>query len=178
MANTVIAIFEKAEQAQSAQNHLLTQGFSQSQVNIKTASYKSETQKPVEDEQEHDFIESITAFFKDLFGADHKDITHYTEAGRHRTIVAVHTDTSEEAEQVSRILDDYGAIDVNETSGSYFPENEKTSGSHQFSDDALHNPAPNQSLNENSGTHARVSGIKSRIIQRSVDKGGLQSDNL
>ena len=170
MANTVIAIFEQADEAQAAQSHLLTHGFLQSQVNIKTASYKSEVQNADESEQEPDFMESITAFFKDLFGTDHKDIAHYAAAGKHRTIVTVHTDTSEEAEQVAQILDDNGAIDVNETSGSYFPENEKASVQHQFSDDAVHNSERNSLSDETSEAHTRASGIKSRIIQRAADK--------
>lgn len=170
MANTVIAIFEQADEAQVAQSHLLTHGFLQSQVNIKTASYKSEVQNTEESEQEPDFMESITAFFKDLFGAEHKEVSHYAAAGRHRTIVTVHTDTSEEAEQVAQILDDNGAIDVHETSGSYFPENEKPSAQHQFSDDALHHSAQNSLSDETGAAHTRVSGIKSRIIQRAADK--------
>ena len=166
MANTVIAIFEQADEAQLAQSQLLSYGVLQSQVNIKTASYKSESQDHAEEEHEHDFMGSITAFFKDLFGNDHEDVHHYATAGRHRTIVTVHTETSEEAEQVARILDDNGAIDINETSGSYFPEHEKSSTQHQFADDSVHNPLQNQLTDENSEMNTRVSGIKSRIIQR------------
>ncbi|WP_221391530.1 hypothetical protein [Dyadobacter sp. NIV53] len=173
MANTVIAIFEEAEQAQTAQGHLLTHGFSQ--VNIKTASYKSEASNA--EEKEQDLIDSITTFFRDLFGADHQDITHYAEAGRHRTIVTVHTDTSEEAEQVAGILDENGAIDVNETSGSYFPENDESTTQHQFLDDSVHNPAQNHSFEENSEDRTRVNRIKSRIIQRSIDKGSFSAES-
>ena len=169
MANTVIAIFEQADEAQTAQSHLLTHGILQSQVNIKTASYKSEVESPEESEQEHDIMESITDFFKGLFGTDHKEIPNYAAAGRHRTIVTVHTDSSEEAEQVAGILDDHGAIDVNETSGSYFPENEKSTTKHQFTDDSLHNPAQ-EHHDEVSEFHTRASRIRSRIVQRSADK--------
>ena len=177
MANTVIAIFEQADEAQAAQSHLLAHGFPQSQVNIKTASYKSEAPSTDESEEEPDFMESITAFFKDLFGADHKDVNHYAAAGRHRTIITVHTDTSEEAEQVAQILDDNGAINVNETSGSYFPENEKPLAQHQFSDDALHNPVLNSLSDETSEAHTRASGIKSRIIQRAADKDNRTAES-
>ena len=167
MANTVIAIFEQTDEAQLAQSQLLAYGILQSQVNIKTASYKSEDQEHPEDNHENDFMGSITAFFKDLFGNDHEDVHHYAAAGRHRTILTVHTETSEEAEQVARILDDNGAININETSGSYFPENEKSSTQHQFADDSVHNPLQNQLTDENSEMNTRASAIKSRIIQRS-----------
>ena len=177
MANTVIAIFEQADEAQLAQSQLLSYGVLQSQVNIKTASYKSESQDHAEEEHENDIMGSITAFFKDLFGTDHKDIAHYAAAGKHRTIVTVHTDTSEEAEQVAQILDDNGAIDVNETSGSYFPENEKPLAQHQFSDDALHNPVLNSLSDETSEAHTRASGIKSRIIQRAADKDNRTAES-
>ena len=171
MANTVIAIFDQAEQAQQAQDHLLTQGFTEQQVNIKTASYKAEPEdEPEENTHETGLMDNITAFFKDLFGTDDKEVANYAMAGKHRTIVTVHTDSGEEAQQVADILDSFGAIDVNETSGSYFPENEKSPTQHQFWEAPTHNAGETHS-SEESEIQARVSGIKSRIIQRSVDKG-------
>jgi len=66
---------------------------------------------------------------------------------------------------------------VSETSGSYFPENEEEVTQHQFSDDALHHPGQTHSSGENNEISSRVSGIKSRIIQRAADKGNLSAES-
>ncbi|RYZ00226.1 MAG: DUF2382 domain-containing protein, partial [Chitinophagaceae bacterium] len=58
---------------------------------------------------------SISGFFRNLFGADHADSARYSHvAERSDSIVTVHAVSREEAEIAAAILDRSGAIDVDE----------------------------------------------------------------
>jgi hypothetical protein len=124
MANTVVGIFEYESDAQDAQNYLLANGFADGEVDIKTASYKSDTASV--DEHDNDLIDRIGNFFKHLFDGDEEETKRYSEAGRRGTIVTVHATNAEEAESAAAILDQYGAVDVNESAANYSADREYT----------------------------------------------------
>jgi len=115
MSNTVIGIFEYTSEAQEAQKYLLANGFSDGQVDIKVSGTIDSTNTVDHD----DAGDKISNFFKNLFGDDDDEVNRYSEAGRKGTIVTVHARTADEAEVAARVLDNYGAVDVNETAGSF-----------------------------------------------------------
>jgi uncharacterized protein (TIGR02271 family) len=117
MSNTVIGIFEYTSEAQEAQKYLLNNGFSDGQVDLKVSGTIDNT-KTV-DHDHDDAGDKISNFFKNLFGDDDDEVNRYSEAGRKGTIVTVHARTADEAEVAARVLDNYGAVDVNETAGSF-----------------------------------------------------------
>lgn len=174
MANTIVSIFPNADQAKQAKEHLLTNGFSAAEVEVKIASYKSDDPVMASDDKHQNILEKVTAFFKDLFGADDQQVTQYAQEGSKGVILTVHTGTSEDAEKVTGILDSFGALDTAETSGSFYPEGEVKSGQHQFLDNPayLSSEVPVTSLD--AGYSARAARLKSRIVARSV---GKQSGN-
>jgi uncharacterized protein (TIGR02271 family) len=118
MANTVVGIFESQHQAQQAQSNLLSSGFTDAEVDIKTASYKSEAETSGADRDE-DFGDRIGNFFKDLFDGDEEETRRYSDAGRRGTIVTVHAANADLAQAAANILDEYGAVDVNETASGF-----------------------------------------------------------
>ncbi|CCH53484.1 hypothetical protein BN8_02582 [Fibrisoma limi BUZ 3] len=65
----------------------------------------------------------IGGFFRSLFGGDDDDeyttSRRYTDVANRGTVVSVYTQTSDEAEQAADILDDAGAVDVNERASQY-----------------------------------------------------------
>jgi len=117
MSNTVVGIFEYTSEAQEAKQYLLNNGFTDSQVDLKVSTSTSNTTHAVADEDAGD---KIGNFFRGLFGDDENEVNRYAEAGRKGTIVTVHARTADEAEVAARVLDNYGAVDVNETSGSFY----------------------------------------------------------
>lgn len=121
MANTVIGIFEREVDAQQAQNYLLANGFSAGDIDVTTSSYNAETTSSTHSKDDEDLGERISNFFKDLFDGDEDQTRRYSDAGRRGTIVTIHASTSEQAQTAATILDQYGAVDVNETAGSYNP---------------------------------------------------------
>ena len=114
MSQTVIGIFESVNQAQEAKSYLLANGFSSEHVDISNgsaSSYGSST-----DNTDNDgFGDRISNFFKNIFDDD-DEATSHIEAARRGTTVTVHTRTEDETLQVVQILDNFGAIDVNEFS--------------------------------------------------------------
>jgi len=120
MSNTVVGIFEYTSEAQEAQKYLLNNGFTDGQVDIKVSTSTNSTATTTTSVANEDAGDKIGNFFKGLFGDDENEVNRYSEAGRRGTIVTVHAKTADEAEVAARVLDNYGAVDVNETSGSFY----------------------------------------------------------
>ncbi|WP_026630996.1 YsnF/AvaK domain-containing protein [Dyadobacter alkalitolerans] len=119
MANTVVGIFEYESDAQEAQNYLLANGFAGGDVDIKTASYKSDQETSTVNNDDDDVMDRIGNFFRDLFDGDEEETRRYSEAGRRGTIVTVHAANAMEAENAAAILDQFGAVDVNDRAAQY-----------------------------------------------------------
>jgi uncharacterized protein (TIGR02271 family) len=61
----------------------------------------------------------IGGFFSSLFGDDDDDRNKYTHVANSGSLVTVHAQTEDEAERAADILDDAGAVDVNEKAVEY-----------------------------------------------------------
>lgn len=116
MAQTVIGIFDYTSEAQEAVHYLVNNGYDRS--NIDLSSRGAETEGTTADDYD-DTNNGVGGFFSNLFGTDNDDADKYTEVGRKGAIVTVHAKTTDEAESVAKILDNYGAIDVNERAAAY-----------------------------------------------------------
>ncbi|WAK02341.1 YsnF/AvaK domain-containing protein [Methylobacter sp. YRD-M1] len=105
MNQTVVGIFDDPSDAQDAVQQLLVHGFSRADIDISI-------QESVENE------DKISNFFTSLFGSD--EGRSYTAAARQcGAIVTVHTGSEDEAMQAAEILDDAGALDLDEQVGQY-----------------------------------------------------------
>lgn len=125
MSHTVIGVFTYTSEAQEAKQYLTNNGFSSSDIDIATQGENSSSTTG-------DNSDRIGSFFSNLFtNDDDADMrSKYTEAGRRGIIVTVHAKSADEAEKAVTILDNYGAIDVNES--SY--QDSSNSGSYQAAD--------------------------------------------
>ncbi|HEU5053926.1 MAG TPA: hypothetical protein VFT78_12480 [Hanamia sp.] len=105
MIKTVVAIFNTREEAETAAKDLYDNGFLKENVEVSS-----------EEEYEEDEAgeSSITRFFKNLFGSGEETSEKYSKVASKGFVVAVHTETEEEALEACDILDDNGAIDVND----------------------------------------------------------------
>jgi stress response protein YsnF len=122
MQQTVVAIFNNSADAQEAVNRLINAGLTRNNIDISVNS-KGNTQggnNEYDNNYREDNNESgISRFFKSLFGDDEEADTYTKVAGRSGTIVTVHANTNEEAQSAAQILDDAGAIDVDEQATQY-----------------------------------------------------------
>ena len=118
MAQTVIGIFKDSAEAQDARQHLLKNGFSDDRIDLAAQSATNYSGDTTRTDQDEDFGDRVSKFFKNLFG-DEDEATSYSRAASHGTVVTVHAMDEQEAERAADILDDYGAVDVNEYAASY-----------------------------------------------------------
>jgi len=122
MRQTVIGLFNKSSDAQQAVQRLLSNGFTNDNVDISLGTTSGTTSSPTgntnfdldnDDRDEHE--SGISRFFKNLFGEDDDtDVNRYSKASRGKSIVTVHALSDEEAKRASDILDDAGAVDIDE----------------------------------------------------------------
>lgn len=138
---TVVGIFDSASEAQQAVDQLISKGFSQSNIDISAntagSNYSTDSDAIIPDRHANtsgtmteevvdgakDTGDSIGGFFKSLFGgSDDDDDNNYqkhTEVGRRGSVVTVHAQSEDEAERAADILDDNGAVDVDERASQY-----------------------------------------------------------
>ncbi|WP_020606583.1 YsnF/AvaK domain-containing protein [Spirosoma spitsbergense] len=147
MAQTVIGIFDNTSEAQQAVDQLVSNGFSRSQVDISaytdtgtntgvdattegstrgalipdrhTNTSGTTTEEVVDDTK--DVGDSIGSFFSSLFGGsdEEDDRKKYSAVGSRSSIVTVHAETEDEAKRAADLLDDNGAVDVNERAAQH-----------------------------------------------------------
>jgi len=115
MAQTVVGIFDSSAEAQRAVEQLTSRGFSSSNIDVaNNTTNRSASSTGTGDEHES----GIGRFFRTLFSDDDSD-KYTTVANRSQSIVTVHAQSSDEAEMAADILDEYGAVDVDEKAASY-----------------------------------------------------------
>jgi len=115
MSQTVIGIFEKSADAQEAKQTLISNGFDLSQIDV-NHNVDADDDRTT-DGQRTETGGKISNFFSRLFD-DEDESDRYTRAGSRGSIVTVHAVTEQEALAAADILDDCGAVDVNEFAGS------------------------------------------------------------
>ena len=136
MDQTVVGMFDTADQAQQAAQKLAAAGFGMDYVDVSTAKYDEGSSSSNSSNYQNtsgtavegaadavgrtaDQAESgISGFFSNLFGSDDADNTtaqRYQHVARSAgSIVTVHCHSAEKAHQAADILDEAGAVDVEE----------------------------------------------------------------
>jgi len=120
MAQTVIGFFDDAADAQRAVEKLVSNGFDRVRIDISSGNRSDTVSTSSDSSDRHEHESGITRFFKNLFGDNDDEADRYSRVGmRSNSIVTVHAQSSDEAERAADLLDDYGAINVNERASQY-----------------------------------------------------------
>lgn len=122
MAQTVVGFFDQASEAQNAVEALVNSGFSRDQIDLSTANASSTNtyDTGMTTSSTRDDEGGIGGFFRSLFGDDDDDRTsRYSTVGERSSIVTVHATSEDHAERAADILDEYGAVDVDERYNEY-----------------------------------------------------------
>lgn len=162
MATTLVGLFDRPDQAQEARRKIAKEGIAENTVNVTTAetlgSYAGSTKS-----KDH------RGFFARLFGLGEKDerTGHYAEAVRRGSCaVSVHVDNEAQADRISDIMEDCGAIDIDQR-----VEQWKSSGYTGY--DPLAAPyTPRQIEQEQQSLRALREDLK--VGKRTVDTGGVR----
>lgn len=106
MAHTVVGVFDTSNEAQTALRQLVSSGISRDNIDI-----APQTASETADDDDDD---SISGFFRSLFGGDDKPDRYARYARKTGAIVTVHAKSPQEADQAADILDEYGAVNLDE----------------------------------------------------------------
>jgi len=127
MKQTVVGIFDNATEALNAVQKLVEQGITRESIDLSNntnANYSA-------DSNEHE--SGITKFFKNLFSDDDDNASKYAGvAVQSQSIVTVHAQSDEEATKAADILDDNGAVDVDERAAGYSNSTSDTNTTNSF----------------------------------------------
>jgi uncharacterized protein (TIGR02271 family) len=181
MAHTVVGYFDSASEAQQAVQQLLSSGFSRENVDSTSGNnYSGSTSEnsSYTDNDNDGRGSGIGRFFKSLFG-DSDDADRYSNlAQRGGSIVTVYAQSSEEAERAADLLDDYGAVNVNERAAQngYNSGNERTTDLDQNRnlDQNVNRERLDQDVNnERSNTIPKIKE-ELEIGKKTVETGGVR----
>lgn len=105
MTQTIVGIFDDPSDAQDAVQQLLIHGFSRADIDISVQKSEQNDKK-------------LSNFFTSLFGKE--EARSYAEVARQSgAIVTVHADSPNQAERAAKILDEAGALDMDEQARAY-----------------------------------------------------------
>jgi uncharacterized protein (TIGR02271 family) len=112
---------------------------------------------------------AISRFFDDLFGNDNSESSRYSHvANRSSSIVTVHCDSTERAHSAAEILDECGAVDVDERAAQY------GYGSTGNTTAARSNASEAQSVNASDTQSMKVIREDLNVGKREVETGGAR----
>jgi len=154
MAQTVIGFFDDAAEAQRAVEQLVSNGFDRNQVDVSSGNRNNalSTSATDTDRTDNDHENGVTRFFKNLFGDNDEEVSRYSKVGmQSNCIVTVHAQSSDEAERAADLLDDYGAVNVNERASQYGTNNATSDYS-------------------NTNTYSNQDNLRSDVSDRSTDR--------
>ena len=178
MAQTVIGFFEDASDAQRAVQRLESIGISRQDVDV--SSHGTTGTSGVSSDRHDDRDEhrggGIKQFFNSLFGNDSDDADRYSRVGSSGcSIVTVHAQSREQAERVANLLDECGAVDVDEKASQlgYANTRNEVSNNRQPIGNEREQSIPRIQENLEVGKRTVEQGgvrVRSRIVERPVEE--------
>lgn len=173
MAQTVIGIFNDRDEAKNAVEDLRRNGFMDADIDASNESIVRGDDSNFSSNDDESLGDRIERFFSNLFDND-EESTRYTAAARRGFVVSVRAASSEEATLASRILDDAGAIDVDDVGvGSGFERPASADIGDRTADDRTRRSIPVVEEDINVGKREVETGrvrAHSRIIERPVEQ--------
>jgi len=182
MAQTVVGFFDEVAQAQRAVEKLVDNGIDRSRIDVSSGTDQgTTTTSGTRSSSEHE--NGITRFFKNLFGDDNDEADRYSRVGmRSNSIVTVHAQSSDEAERAADLLDDYGAINVNERASGYETTSDSVDYDRNRTSDADRNLAYSDTdtrrgdISDTSDSDTTINRIEEsmEVGKRTEERGGVR----
>ena len=120
MTHTVVGLFDDREEAQEAMDELMENGFMQEDIDLSNRRIAGNIDDDSITNEGMGIGDRISNFFNSLFGDDEETTRNYTYAANEaEAILTVHADSQERAEQARDIMDDAGAVDVDQRGAQY-----------------------------------------------------------
>ena len=178
MAQTVIGFFEDASDAQRAVQRLESMGIPRQHVDVTRGGTAGTSGVSSDRDYDRDERSSsgIKQFFNSLFGNDNDEADRYSRVGSSGySIVTVHAQSREQAERAADLLDECGAIDVDEKASQlgYANTRNDVSGNRQPIGNEREQSIPRIQENLEVGKRTVEQGgvrVRSRIVERPVEE--------
>jgi stress response protein YsnF len=176
MAQTVIGFFDNRSEAERAVAQLQSAGISRERIDISSGKNSGTTGVSYSDgDRDRDNESGITRFFRNLFGGDDDEAIRYSRvASNSDCVVTVHAQSDSEATRAADLLDEYGAIDVDERSSRLNASADGTGYSERSDyrgdrDQTI--PVIREDLNVDKRSEERGGvRVRSRIVERPVEE--------
>jgi stress response protein YsnF len=185
MAQTVIGFFDNPSEAQTAVQQLESIGISRQYIDVSSGagstnvSDDSSAYSSDRSSDDDNRGNAISRFFGSLFGDDDDDADRYSKVGSSaQSIVTVHAQSADDAERAADIMDECGAIDVDERSAQhgyqrtgYTSGSSNTSSSDRTGDDdtTIERIEENLEVGKREVERGGVR-VRSRIVERPVEE--------
>lgn len=166
MSHTVVGVFDTSSEAQTALQTLVKSGISRDRIDIAPQT-SSDTTRSGDREDE----DSISSFFSNLFGSDDDRSKRYSTHARSGAIVTVHASSAQEAERAADILDDNGAVNLDERPAG---TNTGTYGSTAGATGQNINQDINRRDTTSSDTTIPIIEENMQVGKRTVETGGVR----
>lgn len=131
MSYTVVGLFPTNEAAEKASSKLDSAGFGKEDYQISRYSTTGEYTEG----SEYDEDEKTTGFWDWLFGEDDNEKKKYSYAGTKSNIVTVYTNTADRAEKAREVMNDQGALNVNDLTRDRYMGEEFASPDNNLTED-------------------------------------------
>lgn len=170
MANTVIGLFEDAGDAQKAVQRLVENGLSRDDIDLTAAGHAAGAEGSDNRGDSHEgFGDKVENFFSSLFGDDEQAGRHAEVMRRGNTLLTVHGVSDDRAEMIAEILDDCGAIDVDERATQYRGGDNQARNQTQAREESI--PVIEEQLEVGKRQVERGGvRVRSRIVERPVQE--------
>ena len=176
MANTVVGFFDSSEAAMEAVDQLVDFGIDRDNIDISSGRSGDVSTQATDytsgDDRDEKKGNAISNFFKSLFGDDEDEVTRYTKAAQGASIiVTVHTGSEDEAEDAADILDEAGALDVDEN-GTFYSDNDNRINeiTNEGQDEGIVDPLEEELEIGKKKVATGSVRVRSRIIERPVEE--------
>lgn len=122
MSYTVVGLFPTNDDAAKASNKLDNNGFSKEDYSVSNFSRNQE----IENDRNFDYDEDekTSGFWNWLFEENETERRKYSYAGTKSNVVTVYTDDLDRAEEAKEIMNDMGALNVNDYTKDYYEGSE------------------------------------------------------
>lgn len=115
MSITLVGVFDNYTEAEKACKKLMDAGIDRQSMQLSGGQPSSGSATERDDANSDDQPGAIGRFFSKLFGSEDSDeASHYSEAVRRGNAVLTVSASERRSEEISEILEDCGAIDVDE----------------------------------------------------------------
>ena len=163
MLQTVIGIFDSPSEAIKAVENLMNKGFNRKDIELLQNNATDESNAPIENDGSGS---GISHFFKNLFNDDENSSD--SKSGKRGTMISVYTKSDDEAERAADILDECGAVDIDEKATEFRsnaasgPDRDLTNLSDMDADQTTDKSIPTDFNNSQDATSQDIDEIKSR----------------